>query len=325
MANYVGVKCPVCNKKFTQTDDIVVCPVCGAPHHRECYAEKGECVFVEDHIKGKEWQNPQAEQPKPEEVQGAPGEEDAALCDRCGSANPPHTIFCQVCGSRLGKETGPESGGTESPFPGMPHAYDPFGGVGKQDTIADVPASDLMFYVGPNSAYYLPRFYAMDKSRSGLMPNFSALLFTHFYCFYRKMYTVGLVLLGLYLLGMVPFYLLVRELPFDTLMNWLLGSGELQNVSQAAVLYIRLHNIGRVVNYVVRLLFCFTANRLYFRKAVGDVAYLLHHKAEKPHDYSCDYHDNLMTAGGVNKGSVLLLASGIFALSMIVSTAALYL
>ena len=31
MANYTGVKCPVCNKRFTEDDDIVVCPVCGAP------------------------------------------------------------------------------------------------------------------------------------------------------------------------------------------------------------------------------------------------------------------------------------------------------
>lgn len=27
--DYKGIKCPVCDKPFTENDDIVVCPVCG--------------------------------------------------------------------------------------------------------------------------------------------------------------------------------------------------------------------------------------------------------------------------------------------------------
>ena len=36
MSNYTGCKCPVCQQPFTETDDIVVCPECGAPYHRAC-------------------------------------------------------------------------------------------------------------------------------------------------------------------------------------------------------------------------------------------------------------------------------------------------
>ncbi|MBQ9531672.1 MAG: DUF2628 domain-containing protein [Eubacterium sp.] len=36
--------CPVCNKEFEPGDDIVFCPECGTPHHRECYNAVGHCV-----------------------------------------------------------------------------------------------------------------------------------------------------------------------------------------------------------------------------------------------------------------------------------------
>ena len=35
MIDYTGIPCPVCHKEFTPEDDIVVCPECGAPYHRE--------------------------------------------------------------------------------------------------------------------------------------------------------------------------------------------------------------------------------------------------------------------------------------------------
>ena len=43
--NYQGVCCPVCGKPFQEGDDIVVCPECGAPHHRECYKSLGHCAL----------------------------------------------------------------------------------------------------------------------------------------------------------------------------------------------------------------------------------------------------------------------------------------
>ena len=36
MIDYTGLECPICGEKFTAQDDIVVCPECGAPHHRDC-------------------------------------------------------------------------------------------------------------------------------------------------------------------------------------------------------------------------------------------------------------------------------------------------
>lgn len=41
--------CPVCNNKFTDDDDVVVCPECGTPHHRDCYFSNGGCFNADKH------------------------------------------------------------------------------------------------------------------------------------------------------------------------------------------------------------------------------------------------------------------------------------
>lgn len=53
MADYTGIKCPVCDKPFQPGDDIVVCPQCGAPYHRECYQQEGKCKFDDLHAEEK--------------------------------------------------------------------------------------------------------------------------------------------------------------------------------------------------------------------------------------------------------------------------------
>lgn len=46
---FTEYKCPVCDKQFKKGDDVVVCPECGTPHHRECYEKEGHCHFADRH------------------------------------------------------------------------------------------------------------------------------------------------------------------------------------------------------------------------------------------------------------------------------------
>ncbi|MDO5014819.1 MAG: RING finger protein [Clostridia bacterium] len=48
---YTSEICDKCKKEFTDNDDVVVCPVCGTPHHRACYFESGRCVHESEHGK----------------------------------------------------------------------------------------------------------------------------------------------------------------------------------------------------------------------------------------------------------------------------------
>ncbi|MDE6709797.1 MAG: hypothetical protein K2J76_04850, partial [Oscillospiraceae bacterium] len=55
MAGYIGTRCMVCSEKFTEEDDIVVCPECGTPYHKECYKKEGSCVNTVLHESGGAW------------------------------------------------------------------------------------------------------------------------------------------------------------------------------------------------------------------------------------------------------------------------------
>lgn len=52
---YTGKMCVSCGKKFTDTDDIVVCPECASPHHRECYRNSGRCANENLHATDFDW------------------------------------------------------------------------------------------------------------------------------------------------------------------------------------------------------------------------------------------------------------------------------
>ena len=55
--DFLGKTCPVCSQNFHEGDDVVVCPKCGAPYHRDCFKQKGKCIFPELHKDGKSWKD----------------------------------------------------------------------------------------------------------------------------------------------------------------------------------------------------------------------------------------------------------------------------
>ena len=58
MPKYYGCPCEGCGRPLALTDDIVVCPDCGAPYHRECYEKLGRCIHTPAHGAGYEWTFP---------------------------------------------------------------------------------------------------------------------------------------------------------------------------------------------------------------------------------------------------------------------------
>ena len=82
MSNYTGYHCPVCGKAFVQGDDVVVCPDCGAPHHRECYRRLGHCALEDKHASGAQWQ-PQEDRREPDPVCWGRATEERILAGIC--------------------------------------------------------------------------------------------------------------------------------------------------------------------------------------------------------------------------------------------------
>lgn len=243
MSNYIGCKCPVCQQPFTETDDIVVCPECGAPYHRACYQKQGGCVYAAKHGTGFEWK------PDPAASQAAEaGRADSARysdpqlsCPVCGAPNPATGLFCENCGAplrgmpdRRGQATGqtpppyggfgggqvpPQYGpgsGQQDPFaanePNYPNPFGAFqanfipGGlrVDPEEELEGVKARHWAAYLGKNAAYYLANFKAMQATGRKISASFAAFFFGPFYFFYRKMWTEGLLLLAINAVLRIP-------------------------------------------------------------------------------------------------------------------------
>lgn len=209
--NYTGIDCPVCNTRFGDSDDVVVCPVCGTPHHRECWHRNGRCINEEKHIEGFIWQMT--------DIPVAPAqktEDNIKVCPRCGEKNPVYEPVCIRCGERLKKSDSPEmhmpplnenSAGnwqTEA----NPNAFSPYQNVYAQDAktlygedamIEDIPVSEVAEYIQKDSNKYIGRMLKMQEKNTKLSWSWASALGSFFWCFYRRMSGLGTVLLLIYL------------------------------------------------------------------------------------------------------------------------------
>ena len=205
---WIGEVCDICGEKFTEKDEVAICPECGAPYHRACIAEKKECVHTDLHQAGKTWESKKnSDKPK----------EEGILCPRCHKMNTEDSHFCSGCGLPLAKGE-PQEG----PMPGMhmytmgspfgeakPMSFETFlknsqyGGMDPQEEVMEeVTVNEASAYVKKNPLYFLPRFKLL-KNRAMTL-NFPAMLFGGLYYIYRKVYGAGFLLLAVQLLLTVP-------------------------------------------------------------------------------------------------------------------------
>ena len=198
--DYIGYKCPVCNKYFHADDDVVVCPECGTPHHRECYEQTGHCIYEDRHASGFDYQKDDEDakdQPK--------------RCPSCGKENDANSFFCNQCGAPLSADhnNDQQSSYNEDGFPrgtgqaGNPFYAtfnDPMGGVPSDTDFGDgITAGETAKYVKQNTPYFI-RVFSNIKNFNKSKFNFAAALFRGGYMLYRKMYLPGAIITTIQLL-----------------------------------------------------------------------------------------------------------------------------
>lgn len=302
MEKYFGIPCPICNKEFAEHDDIVVCPDCGAPHHRACYKAHGRCAFDEQHVQGNAWKNPNLSLPQGQAAAAG----DTAHCPRCNAANPAANTFCHACGARM-NATGAGEAASPATTPDYRKNYkqntmfhNP--SVRIDDTLGGLPVKEVAQFVGENALYYLPRFKLLELQKNVPSINISAMVFTFFYYFNRKMYKIGAAMLALFLLSMLPNLLMIYY-SFPSTMNGILSQGVLEvNYS----LYPNLVIAANVLHYVFLLASIasgFLANKLYFGFVLGNVRKL---KEKFQGRSETEYAQALAINGRTNK--VLVIA-----------------
>ncbi len=268
MPNFVGQPCTSCRSILTEQDNIVVCPECGSPYHKECYKNEGRCVNTALHESGRSWQ--------PEVVLSA-GEESSSddliiehttvACKNCGTENDSENAFCKQCGAPINMEKAAgaiyqrmkqDDEADSRGFGGMP--FIDIRPINKETDVDGNTVGEYTKYVGKSFYYYIPKFLRFSKNNNISM-NFSAMFFPEFYFFYRKMIPEGIVMLIAKILLSIPsaIYLVYTY------------SGNMAPSILEQQWYVGFNNVTYFLSYAVSFACGLFANRLYYRKAKNDL------------------------------------------------------
>lgn len=171
---YEGVQCPVCLKAFDSESDVVVCPECGTPHHRECYDKTGDCINAVKHGTEFAWVNPLVP-PVVEEVKK----------EKPQVAENPSVITI----NSLNKENMPKNGviGEMSPDQIGPTYRE----IKGDEKIGDYTVDEYASVIQKNIPKFMPRFMMFTKTNRKVSWNWAAFFFGPFWLAYRKMYKLA--------------------------------------------------------------------------------------------------------------------------------------
>lgn len=296
MSKYYGCPCEGCGKPLTLRDDIVVCPDCGAPYHRDCYEKLGRCIHSAAHAAGYEWKFPYQES-------------ELCTCPACGERTLRSEEHCRCCGAVLPPE-GAEEPADRSEDPGegsfdyssfyrqfqetgtpsadpMKQAYE--AAFGKEEAMDGIPCADWASYIGPASPAYMNTYCRMQLAHSKVSMSFSALLFGPFYFFYRKAWKPAFAFLAAELLLFVP-----------TLLQMMQITGSSLSLGLSDSTYVVLGRVVSLASFALMLVRGMFAKWFYRKSAAEHIRRI---RAEFPDDAQRSVV--LSAQGGVSWGAVL--------------------
>lgn len=329
MIDYTGIQCPVCHQPFRENDDIVVCPECGAPHHRECFAKTGHCALEDKHGTPEDWSHQQ---------QQARQASLTKECPRCHAMNEEETLFCKECGqslnyySKTADDPAGDPAGTppfrQGPFPGGPFPpgpngmpINPIGPITPEDDFGGVKAMDIAKAVQVNPRYYLlvfARILRLGRSRF----NFAAFFFSGAWYLFRKQYLLGSIFLiahvalaaGAALMNMFYVLPLVHSLDPGLASNFSLYriNEVIPKVMQLGGLQTFLCILPLIFSAMLlalRIVIGAKANRLYLKRCIRLVK-----DCHADHTGFASVDEKLQKKGGVNAPLIMILVFAYFAL-----------
>lgn len=272
MADYTNLVCPVCKERFSVEDDIVVCPICGTPHHRECWAKEGRCANTDWHKENKIYNIEEELNKSREESQSeaeAKGEENKiVICPRCAAHNDSQALFCNRCGAPISNgfgAAGANGSFSHGQFSGSV-PFSPFVAHNENEQIDGVEAWKLASVVKENKMRFLFFFKTLNSRKSKTSFNFAAFMFAPFYFLYRKMYGLGIAAMALMLALNIPGLILsltneyLSEIAGTTVSYGL-------SLSQGSIAFLMSATyICSMLTTAVRFVCGLYANWMYFKK-----------------------------------------------------------
>ncbi len=287
-------KCQICHSYLFEDDDTVICPECGAPHHRDCWQTIGHCGLEDTH--GTDLQYDKQVKKEQERNKATEAEHIGRKCGFCGRTSKTEGAdFCPYCGQPY------DNKGVhfQPPFivGGNAINIDPYGGVPKDTNIEGVTAEDIKTFTNSNSARYVNKFKTLNKGNKNSW-NWLAFLFPSAWCLSRKMYANGILLLIVSIASSLCF------VPFTQTLGSL---GDISQMASDQMAKLLLDNIGAFslltwIMYAVGLLLFIGQHILLGLR--GDWIYrnfaIAKIKSIRANDEVEDYKEALTRAGSVS-------------------------
>lgn len=259
-------KCAVCSAYLFPEDDIVYCPVCGAPHHRDCYNGIGKCGFEELHGTDLQYKRPDDTEEKKAESE-IPPPPVTQTCRGCGMDIERGSRYCNNCGMPVG-------------MGGAPFVFTPFeqgSPVNDETPVADgVTVKDAVKVVRSNAFRYIPKFLKLN-AESKKSWNWAAFLLPHGWFGFRKMYKESAIASILTIVSVIlnfPLTIAVAQLPLadESIRNYVqLAEYYAQFLSDIGTLPVLLSFVGLVIGLVVRIISGIYGDYIYKQRVVQSV------------------------------------------------------
>ena len=311
MSKFTGVECLVCKKKFTDADDVVVCPECGTPYHRECYAEEGKCINEKLHEENKSWSQENSKS----------GKERLKICQRCNAENKPHALICENCGSSLvdnldfenrAQQTGGFSGQEQNQNFGGGYAFNPYDkylGMNPEEKLdSDVTVAEAADFVNTNTPYYLMIFKRMKDTGKKIAVSLVCAFFAEFYFAYRKMWAEAIVVNIIKTLLVIPS--IISNFPYMSDMFERLGYSTefftaVRNVFDLeSTSFILALTVASYTTLVLNLLCFLFGNWFYYRHMQKKVSMI-----KITYTSQEEINDGIARAGGTSFMGIILMAA----------------
>ncbi len=178
---YKNQICPVCENKFNENDDIVVCPECGTPHHRDCYLSLGNCKNESLHQSGFSYKS----------IEVNDTGLDILIDDEIkNNSAVEKTVEIKIDSENVNKEN------LQNVVRELLSSIN-----GKTAEQIQIDGNEATFYeaaIKKNQNYYIPRFIVLEGTKKKFLINFSALFFPMAWCLYRKMYKFAIIAFCIY-------------------------------------------------------------------------------------------------------------------------------
>ncbi len=291
--NIEGEKCSVCGAYLFNEDDVVFCPTCGAPHHRDCYNSVGHCALEELHGTSKQYRRVEKEVPSVAEAAPSRSHNDNVKCGMCGEEYDRNADMCPQCSTPNVTKMG-----------GKYVHFDFLGGIpADMDLGQGVTANEAKRFVLSNTHRYIPKFAAMRGGKR-VSWNWLSFLFPCGWFLSRKMYALGS------LAGAISVALSLFSIPYSRAISQFDLTGTYmdiskliaQNIDSIGVAAIAAAAIGGILN----IIFCILCG------AFGDLLYRNHtlETVSRIKTESVDLEEDFRSKGGV---SLIALMIGWFA------------